>query len=64
MYAFHPSVLSEIPLPLPRDIGFDLLPRLVGRMKAVQLGNCSFLDIGTTAALERARSEWEGGTTR
>jgi mannose-1-phosphate guanylyltransferase len=63
MYTFHPSVLSEIPQPLPRDIGFDLLPRLVGRMKAVQLGECSFLDIGTTAALERARSEWEGGSS-
>ena len=64
MYAFHPSVLAEIPLSPPRDIGFDLLPRLMGRMKAVQLSDCSFLDIGTTAALERARSEWEGGTTR
>jgi mannose-1-phosphate guanylyltransferase len=63
MYAFHPSVLSEVPRSLPRDIGFDLLPRLVGRMKAVRVGNCSFLDIGTTAALERARREWEGGST-
>jgi mannose-1-phosphate guanylyltransferase len=64
MYAFSPRVLSEIPQPLPRDIGFDLLPRLVGRMNAVQIGDCSFLDIGTTAALERARSAWEGGDKR
>jgi len=60
MYAFHPAVLDEIPEPLPRDIGFDLLPRLVGRARAVALDECYFLDIGTTAALERARAEWEG----
>jgi mannose-1-phosphate guanylyltransferase len=62
MYAFHPNVLDEIPDPLPRDIGFDLLPRLVGRARAVALDDCYFLDIGTAAALERARDEWEGGT--
>jgi mannose-1-phosphate guanylyltransferase len=62
MYAFHPRVLDEIPKPLPRDIGFDLLPRLVGRAAAVALDDCYFLDIGTTAALEQARGEWEGRT--
>jgi mannose-1-phosphate guanylyltransferase len=62
IYAFHPKVLDEIPEPLPRDIGFDLLPRLVGRARALALDDCYFLDIGTLAALERARSEWEGRT--
>jgi mannose-1-phosphate guanylyltransferase len=62
MYAFHPRVLDEIPEPLPRDIGFDLLPRLVGRAGAVALEDCYFLDIGTTAALARARDEWKGRT--
>ena len=61
MYAFHPSARRD-PEPLPRDIGFDLLPRLVGRARAVALDDCYFLDIGTTAALERARDEWEGRT--
>jgi len=60
IYAFHPRVLDEIPEPLPRDIGFDLLPRLVGRASAVALDDCYFLDIGSPAALERARDEWEG----
>jgi mannose-1-phosphate guanylyltransferase len=60
MCAFHPAVLDEIPRPLPRDIGFDLLPRLVGRARAVALDDCYFLDIGTLAALERARDDWEG----
>ena len=62
MYAFSPQVLDEIPQPLPRDIGFDLLPRLVGRAGVVTVGDGLFLDIGTPAALERARSVWRGGT--
>jgi mannose-1-phosphate guanylyltransferase len=58
MYAFSPEVLSEIEEPLPKDIGFDLLARLVGRATAVTIGDAYFLDIGTPAALERARREW------
>lgn len=60
MYAFHPAVIDEIPDSLPRDIGFDLLPRLVGRARTVALDDCYFLDIGNPAALEQARAEWEG----
>jgi mannose-1-phosphate guanylyltransferase len=33
---------------------------LVGRARAVALDDCYFLDIGTPAALEHARAEWEG----
>jgi mannose-1-phosphate guanylyltransferase len=62
IYAFHPRVLDEIPEPLPRDIGFDLLPRLVGRARALALDDAYFLDIGTLAALEQARGDWEGRT--
>src|SRR5262249_4727097 len=46
MYAFHPSVLDEIAVPPPKDIGYDLLPRLVGRARAV-LVEGYFRDIGT-----------------
>jgi mannose-1-phosphate guanylyltransferase len=60
MYAFHPRAIDEIPESLPRDIGFDLLPRLVGRARAVAVDGY-FLDIGTLQALERGRHEWEGG---
>ena len=56
MYAFHPSVLDEIGMP-PKDIGFDLLPRLVGRARAV-LVEGYFRDIGTADAYRRAREEW------
>jgi mannose-1-phosphate guanylyltransferase len=62
MYAFDPAVLDEIREPLPRDIGFDLLPRLVGRARAIALDDCYFLDIGTPATLARARDDWEGRT--
>jgi len=62
MYAFAPAVLDEICGSLPRDIGFDLLPRLVGRARAITVGDCYFLDIGTPATLARARDDWEGRT--
>ena len=57
MYAFHPSVLDEIDGAPPKDIGFDLLPRLVGRARAV-LVEGYFRDIGTADAYRRAREEW------
>jgi mannose-1-phosphate guanylyltransferase len=60
IYAFHPSVLDEIAGPAPKDIGYDLLPLLVGRARAVNLDGCYFIDIGTPAALRRAADEWEG----
>ena len=60
MYAFSPAVLDDIPECLPRDIGFDLLPRLVGRAGVVELGACFFMDVGTPAALDLARAHWEG----
>jgi mannose-1-phosphate guanylyltransferase len=57
MYAFHPRVLDEIDGVPPKDIGFDLLPRLVGRARAV-LVEGYFRDIGTADAYRRAREEW------
>ena len=57
MYAFHPSVLDEIDGVPPKDIGFDLLPRLVGRARAV-LVEGYFRDIGTADAYQQAREEW------
>jgi mannose-1-phosphate guanylyltransferase len=57
MYAFQPSVLDEMdPVP-PKDIGYDLLPRLAGRARAV-LVEGYFRDIGTVDAYQRARKEW------
>jgi mannose-1-phosphate guanylyltransferase len=62
LYVFDPALLAEIPEPLPRDIGFDLLPRLVGRAAVVPLGDAFFADIGTPAALEHARHVWKSRT--
>jgi mannose-1-phosphate guanylyltransferase len=56
MYAFHPRVLDEIGDP-PRDIGYDLLPKMVGRATAIPVGGY-FRDVGTVAAYQRAQEEW------
>jgi mannose-1-phosphate guanylyltransferase len=58
IYAFTPGVLDEIGGEPPKDIGYDLLPKLVGRAKTVVVDGY-FLDIGTPAAYERALREWE-----
>jgi mannose-1-phosphate guanylyltransferase len=63
MYAFHPSVLDEIDGKPPSDIGYDLLPRLVGRARAV-LVEGYFRDIGTADAYRRAQQEWPVRTLR
>jgi mannose-1-phosphate guanylyltransferase len=63
MYAFGPSVLDLVEPSLPRDIGFDLLGRLVGRARAVAIGDSYFTDIGTLSALEQARQAWESRAT-
>lgn len=57
MYAFSPSVLDEVDGLPPKDIGFDLLPRLVGRARAV-LVEGYFRDIGNPASYALARQEW------
>jgi mannose-1-phosphate guanylyltransferase len=57
MYAFHPRVLDEISGPPPRDISYDLLPRLVGRAKAMPVKGY-FRDVGTVDAYQQAQQEW------
>jgi mannose-1-phosphate guanylyltransferase len=63
MYAFHPSVLDEVDGMPPCDIGYDLLPRLVGQARAV-LVDGYFRDIGTADAYQRAREEWPARAPR
>lgn len=63
MYAFGPALLDEIGCPPPRDIGYDLLPRLVGRARTV-LVEGYFRDIGTADAYRRAREEWPARASR
>jgi hypothetical protein len=58
-YAFAPAVIDEIIGPEPQDIGFHLLPALVGGARAVALNGSYFIDIGTAEALHRACDDWE-----
>lgn len=57
MYAFSPVVLDEIRQDPPVDIGYNLLPALVGRAQVVPVEGY-FRDIGTPEAYRRARKEW------
>jgi mannose-1-phosphate guanylyltransferase len=57
MYAFNPSVLADIREGTPRDIGYDLLPGLIGRARAMPVTGY-FCDIGTPASYEEASRSW------
>ncbi len=57
IYAFRPSVLDEIKGEAPMDIGYDLLPQLVGRARAIPIEGY-FRDIGTPEAYRRAQEDW------
>jgi mannose-1-phosphate guanylyltransferase len=67
VYAFSPAVLDEIEALAsgapPLDIGYHLLPRLVGRACAVPIEGY-FRDIGTPDAYRRAREEWPARVSR
>jgi mannose-1-phosphate guanylyltransferase len=63
LYAFRPGVIDEIDGGLPSDIGYDMLPGLVGRARAVPVEGY-FLDIGTADAYRRAREEWPARALR
>ncbi len=63
IYAFHPQVLAEIDDQPPQDIGYHLLPALVGRARTVLIDGY-FRDIGTPDAYRRAREEWPSRALR
>lgn len=57
IYAFSPRVLDEIPAERPADIGYHLLPGLVGRARVLPITGY-FRDIGTPEAYRSAQEEW------
>ena len=63
IYMFESAVLGEIPGSAPKDIGFDLLPRLVGRAWGLPIEGY-FRDIGTIEAYQHAQLEWNPGEAR
>lgn len=55
------ALLDSIPIRTPADIGFDVLPKLVGQMFAFPIVDY-VLDIGTMEKYEQAQREWPGLT--
>ncbi|HEY6270592.1 MAG TPA: nucleotidyltransferase family protein [Terriglobales bacterium] len=54
-----PRVLDFVPSDRPADIGFHLLPLLIGHMSACVIGDY-LLDIGTLENYRAAESSWPG----
>lgn len=54
-----PAMLDAIPQKPVADIGFDVLPRLIGKMRAYSIPEF-VLDIGTLENYERAQKTWPG----
>jgi mannose-1-phosphate guanylyltransferase len=54
-----PALLAQLPERIPADVGFDVLPKLVGEMFAFPIADYVF-DIGTMEKYEQAQREWPG----
>ncbi len=54
-----PEMLNAIPEDVPSDIGFDVLPKLVGRMVAFPIHDY-LIDIGTMENYLTAQETWPG----
>ena len=54
-----PELIRQIPSRYPVDLGFDVLPRLVGRMRAFPISDY-LIDIGTLENYQRAQDTWPG----
>ena len=53
------ALLDQIPQSVPADLGFDVLPRLAGKMNAWPIPDY-LLDIGTLENYELAQKTWPG----
>ena len=58
-----PALMQVVPRRLPSDIGFDVLPHLVGKLYAFPIEDF-VLDIGTLEKYERAQQVWPGAIPR
>jgi NDP-sugar pyrophosphorylase family protein len=52
-------LLDEIPDISPVDLGFHVLPKLVGRMAAYQIPDF-LIDVGTLETYQTAQESWPG----
>ena len=54
-----PELFNYLPKRRPADIGFDVLPKMVGKMAAYKVSEY-LLDIGTIANYQHAQQSWPG----
>jgi len=59
IYVFSPAVLELARLTPPADIGYQILPRLVGIGRGRKI-NAYYRDIGDPASYAAAKKEWPG----
>ncbi|UUZ81370.1 nucleotidyltransferase family protein [Paenibacillus sp. P26] len=58
IYIADSSLFDYLPPSGPADLGYDVLPKLIGRMKGYVFSEY-LLDIGTLDAYHRAQEEWQ-----
>ena len=54
-----PAIFDVIPHRIPDDIGFDVLPKLLGKMAAYPISEY-LVDVGTPASYQSAQLTWPG----
>jgi mannose-1-phosphate guanylyltransferase len=54
-----PELFDFLPVQLPADLGFDVLPRMIGKMSAYRVSEY-ILDIGTLSNYQHAQQSWPG----
>ena len=54
-----PELLNHLPRQRPADIGFDVLPKMVGKMAGYAISEY-LLDIGTISNHQHAQQSWPG----
>lgn len=59
IYVFSPAVLDLAQLTPPADIGYQLLPRLIGLGRGRKI-SAFYRDIGDPASYEAAKKDWPG----
>lgn len=53
------ELFDFLPAQLPADLGFDVLPRMIGKMRAYRVSEY-ILDIGTLSNYQHAQQSWPG----
>jgi NDP-sugar pyrophosphorylase family protein len=55
------ELFDFLPDQRPADLGFDVLPKMVGKIAAYEISEY-LLDIGTIASYDHAQQSWPGST--